>query len=50
MGEVRWTITPRFSRIALHRPLDKIADPAEQAAAERVRTWFGKEFRNALVD
>ena len=35
-------------RIAQHRPLKEIADPARQAAAEEVRGWYAQEFLNAL--
>jgi hypothetical protein len=33
-----------------HRPLNQIADPTEQSAAEQVRTWFEMEFLNVLMD
>jgi len=49
-ARARLAVQTHLARLALHRPLDKITDPAEQAAAERVRAWFGKEFLNALVD
>lgn len=39
-----------LARIAVHRPLEEIADPAERAAAEWVRTWFATEFLDGLVD
>jgi hypothetical protein len=46
----RLAVQTHSARIALHRPLNQIADPTERAAAERVRTWFEKEFLNVLMD
>ena len=43
-------VQTHLARIALHRPLNQIADPTERAAAERVRAWFEKEFLNVLMD
>ena len=49
-ARARLAVQTHLARIALHRPLSQIADPTERAAAERVRTWFEKEFLNVLVD
>jgi len=46
----RLAVQTHLTRIALHRPLSQIADPAERAAAEHVRTWFEMEFLNVLMD
>jgi hypothetical protein len=43
-------VQTHLARIALHRPLNQIADPTERSAAEQVRTWFEKEFLNVLMD
>jgi len=50
LARAHLAVQTHLARIALHRPLDKITDPMEQAAAERVRTWFVKEFLNVLLD
>jgi hypothetical protein len=47
---VRLAIETHLARIELHRPLDGISDPGQKAEAEQVRTWFRKEFLDALVD
>jgi hypothetical protein len=39
-----------LTRIALHRPLESIADPEERAESERVRAWVESELLDALVD
>ena len=39
-----------LERIALHRPLGQIEDPAEKTAAEQLRRWFAEEFIHALPD
>ena len=49
-ARARPAVQTHSTRIALHRPLNQITDPTEQAAAEKVRTWFEKEFLNALMD
>jgi hypothetical protein len=46
----RLAVETHLARIAQHRPLAQIEDPAERAAAEQVRTWFATEFLSALVD
>jgi len=49
-ARARLAVQTHLARIALHRPLEQIADPTERTAAERVRTWFGEEFLNVLMD
>ena len=49
-GALGLTVHTHLARIAAHRPLEQIPDPADRAAAERVRTWFATEFLDALVD
>jgi hypothetical protein len=49
-ARARLAVQTHLARIALHRPLNQIADPTERAAAERARTWFEEEFLNVLVD
>jgi len=49
-ARARLAVRTHLARIALHRPLDQIADTAERARAERVRTWFEEEFLNVLMD
>jgi hypothetical protein len=46
----RLAVETHLMRIAQHRPLAQIADSAQRAAAEQVRSWFGTEFLNALMD
>lgn len=46
----RLAIETHLARIAVHRPLDEIPDPDQRGEAEQVRTWFTKEFLDALVD
>ena len=46
----RLAVSTHLARIEQHRPLKAITDPAQQADAERVRTWFTKEFLDALLD
>jgi hypothetical protein len=43
-------IETHLARIAQHRPLAEIGDPAQRAAAEDVRRWFALEFLSALLD
>jgi hypothetical protein len=47
---VRLALETHLTRIALHRPLDKITDPAQKAEIEQIRNWFRKEFLDALLD
>ena len=49
-ARARLAVQTHLARIALHRPLNQIADPTERAAAERVRTWFEMEFLNVVMD
>jgi hypothetical protein len=49
-NRARLAVQTHLGRIALHRPLNQIADPTERVAAERVRTWFKEEFLNVLMD
>ena len=44
----RLAIETHLERIAQHRPLAQIADPADRAAAERLRIWFTTEFLDVL--
>jgi hypothetical protein len=46
----RLALATHLSRIAQHRPLGGISDPDERAEAEALRTWFSKEFPDALLD
>lgn len=46
----RLAVETHLTRIARHRPLESIADPSQREEAERVRTWFTKEFLDALLD
>lgn len=46
----RLAVETQLTRIALHRPLDRIADPGERAESQRVRTWVETELLDALVD
>jgi hypothetical protein len=43
-------VQTHLARIAQHRPLEEIADPAQRTQAEQVRSWFAMEFLNALLD
>ena len=45
----RLALETHLARIAQHRPLDEIADPAKREEAEQVRNWFAQEFLNALT-
>ena len=49
-ARARLAVQTHLARIALHRPLNQIADPTERVAAEGVRTWFEEEFLNVLMD
>jgi hypothetical protein len=46
----RLAVETHLSRIAQHRPLAAIAEPEQRAAAARLRSWFGQEFLDALMD
>jgi predicted nucleotidyltransferase component of viral defense system len=45
----RLAIETHLSRIAQHRPLTDIAEPAQRAAAASLRCWFSQEFLDALM-
>ena len=47
-SRARLAIETHLTRIAQHRPLDRIADSQQRAEAERVRSWFREEFLDAL--
>lgn len=47
---VRLALETHLTRIALHRPLDKITEPARKTEIEQIRNWFRKEFLDALLD
>jgi hypothetical protein len=40
----RSAISIHLSRLAVARPLDRIADAAQREAASRLRAWFEKDF------
>ncbi len=46
----RVAVETQLTRIALHRPLERIADPQERAESEKVRSWVEKELLDGLVD
>ena len=46
----RLAVETHLARIAQHRPLESILDPAQREEAERVRNWFAEELLNALLD
>lgn len=46
----RLALATHLSRIAQHRPLERITDPEERVEAGSLRTWFTKEFPHALLD
>ena len=47
-GRARLAVETHLARIAQHRRIEQIADPGERGEAERVRTWFTREFLNAI--
>jgi hypothetical protein len=49
-NRARLAVQTHLARIAQYRPLETITDPAQREEATRVRTWFEKDFLNALVD
>ena len=46
----RLAVETHLTRIAQHRPLARIDEPNQRAAAASVRSWFTQEFLDALVD
>jgi len=49
-ARARLAVETHLARIAQHRPLKEIADPAARAEAERVRRWFVQEFLDGLTE
>lgn len=47
-SRARLAVETHLERIARHRPLDGIDEPARREEAESVRGWFKKEFLDAL--
>jgi len=47
-ARARLAVETHLARIAQHRPLAEISDPAKRAKAEQVRRWFAQEFLDAL--
>ena len=50
MGRARLAIETHLARIATHRPLNKIANAPEREQAEKLRTWFLKNFLEVTND
>lgn len=44
VSRARLAIETHLERIALHRPLEQIADVAQREQARRLRDWFISEF------
>lgn len=49
-SRARLAVETHLERIARHRPLEGIDDPARREEAEDVRRWFNQEFLDALRD
>ena len=49
-ARARLAVETHLARIAQHRPLKEIADPAARAEAEQVRRWFVQEFLDGLTE
>ena len=49
-ARARLAVGTHLARIETLRPLEVIADPAQQAQAQSLRAWFRGEFLNALMD
>jgi hypothetical protein len=47
---VRLAIETHLARIALHHPLDEITDPKQRSEVKSTRSWFRKDFLDALMD
>jgi hypothetical protein len=43
-GRARKAVQTHLARLAVARPLDRIADARERESAARLRAWFEKEF------
>ncbi|MEW5870474.1 MAG: nucleotidyl transferase AbiEii/AbiGii toxin family protein [Chloroflexota bacterium] len=46
----RLALQTHLARLAVHRPLEQIADPGERSSAASLRTWFANEFIDAILD
>lgn len=49
-NRARLAVRTHLARIELQRPLARITNPDDRAAAQRARTWYEKELLDALVD
>ncbi|HYX26424.1 MAG TPA: nucleotidyl transferase AbiEii/AbiGii toxin family protein [Thermoanaerobaculia bacterium] len=49
-SRARLAVETHLTRISQHRPLEAIADPAQRAEAEAVRSWFAQELLHAQLD
>lgn len=49
-GRARLAIETHLARITQHRPLAQINDSKKRAEAEQLRSWFVKEFLDALTE
>lgn len=49
-ARARLAVETHLARIAQHRPVEGIAEPERRGEAEALRSWFAKEFLDALVD
>jgi len=49
-NRARLAVLTHLARISQYRPLETITDAAQLEEASRVRSWFEKDFLNALVD
>lgn len=49
-ARARLAVETHLSRISQHRPLEQIEDPVQRSEAGKLRSWFLKEFLDALVD
>ena len=49
-ARARLAVETHLARIAQHRPLGDITNPAKRAEAEQVRRWFVQEFLDALTE
>jgi hypothetical protein len=47
-SRARLAVATHLKRIALHRPLDQIADQEQRSEAAHVREWYKEVFLNAL--
>lgn len=49
-NRVRLALETHLTRIALHHPLDEVSDPEQKSEIEQTRSWFRKDFMDALLD